>query len=187
MYEPNQWSLGWEMRGSMMVFLVLSITAVCTSFWRRVILVCTTLYFYKSGEFIPPFCFFSGTLLAEISLLQIAHAKERAANGILETPESPSRTTRLIRRHWTTALFILALYLGTAPPENTHRAAHSRFLRWIFEDYITTENCTTHPRNSNIQATPQERSQHSVVYSSSSQFNSPPPSKDSSPTVPSFS
>jgi hypothetical protein len=141
-YEANQWSLGWEMRGSMMVFLVLSVTAVCTSFWRRVILVCSTLYFYKSGEFIPPFLFFAGTLLAEISLLQIAHAKDRAANGILDIPESHSRSTRLVQRYWPTALFIFALYLGTAPPENSHRAAHSRFLRKVFEDYITTENST---------------------------------------------
>ena len=141
MYERNQWSLAWEMRGSMMVFLVLTVTAVCTSFWRRVILVCSTIYFFKSGEFIPPFLFFAGTLHAELSLLQIAYAKERAAKGILDAPEPSSQTSRL-RKHWPTALFILALFLGTSPPENSHRATWSRLLRWVFEDYITTKNCT---------------------------------------------
>jgi peptidoglycan/LPS O-acetylase OafA/YrhL len=141
-YERNQWSLGWEMRGSMVVFLVLFVTAVCTTFWRRVILVCSTIYFFKSGEFITPFLFFAGTLHAEISLIQIAYAKERAAKGILDAPEPSSRIARY-RKHWPAALFIFALFLGTSPPENAHRAAWSRLLRYIFEKYIATKNCTS--------------------------------------------
>lgn len=138
------------MRGSMVVFLVLFVTAVCTSFWRRVILVCMTIYYYKSGEFITPFLFFAGTLLAEISLMQIAYAKERAASGILDTPEPSSSRIARLRKRWPTALFIFALFLGTAPPENSHRAAWSRFVRYIFEDFITTENCNPFTHFTNL-------------------------------------
>lgn len=62
--------LAFEMEGSLLLFLVLSVTAGYTSFWRRTYLISTTLYYFESevDRYKCIFCFFSGALLADFSL-----------------------------------------------------------------------------------------------------------------------
>src|SRR5271155_3703605 len=125
------------MRGSMLVFLVLGMTAGLTVFWRRVFLVCTTIYFFATAEFVSPFLFFSGALFAEISLAQLAW-QSNMPKSILDEKEPPTCRTwkRLVRDYWPGALAVFALYLATSPPEHFERAAYSRAIRMVFQRYI---------------------------------------------------
>lgn len=136
-YEANLWSLGWEMRGAMLVYLILTISVNCTPPCRRFILVTMTTFYFKSGEFIPPFLFLSGACLAEITLIQIAHNNNKVT--ALDVNEPPRGLRRLVNKCWTGALFVFSMYLGTHPPENPHRATYSRVMHDFFNKYITTE------------------------------------------------
>jgi len=136
-YEKNQWTLGWEMRGSMLVFLVLSMTAGLTVFWRRVFLVLTTCYFFASAEFPSPLLFFSGAIFAEISLAQLAW-QNNTPKSILEEKEPTTCRSwkRLVREYWPGAMAIFALYLASSPPEYVERAAYSRAIWFVFQRYV---------------------------------------------------
>lgn len=143
----NQWTLGWEMRASMLEFLVLSMTAQFTVFWRRAFLFACTFYFFKTGEFPSPFLFFSGALFAELSLYLTAQPVV-APRATVDLPGPLRPLAWTVRNYWTTALMILAFYFASAPPEHAERAAWSRNLFQFFSKYIsptgstaTTDSC----------------------------------------------
>jgi hypothetical protein len=121
----------------MLVFLVLSMTAGLTVFWRRVFLVCTTCYFFATGEFVSPLLFFSGALFAELSLAQLAW-QDNTPKSIIEKKEQTTCPTwkRVIRDYWPGAMAIFALYLASSPPEYVERAAYSRAIWFVFQRYI---------------------------------------------------
>jgi peptidoglycan/LPS O-acetylase OafA/YrhL len=131
-YEVNQWTLTHEMRGSLLVFLLLTVTAPATPHWRRTILILTALYFYNSGEFIGPFCFFCGALLSDLSLV----LRARSQQG-LGTHRFDSERAGILHQHWPLALAFLAFFLGTMPPENQRYTAWSRIVFDFFENYVT--------------------------------------------------
>jgi len=112
-YEAIQWTLGFEMRGSMLLFIGLLATASCTPTARTVLLFSLIAYFYEAGDLLSGFLFYSGALLADVSLC---------------IPETKKR--------WPIALTILALFFGSYPNE-PERAAYSRFLKTVFDRYIT--------------------------------------------------
>jgi hypothetical protein len=121
----------------MMVFLTLSVGVCCTPFWRRFILVCMATFYFKSGEFIPPFLFFAGAILSEVTLMQIAHAK---ANPPALDPTEPLRGwRRFVHEYWTIVLFFISYFFGTQPPSNPERAPYSRVIFNFSKDYITTD------------------------------------------------
>jgi hypothetical protein len=129
------------MRGAMMVFLTLSVGVCCTPFWRRFMLVCMAIFYFKSGEFIPPFLFFAGAILSEITLMQIAHAK---SNPPALDPTEPQRGwRRFVNEYWTIALFFTSYFFGTQPPSNPERATYSRVIFNFSKDYITTNGGTS--------------------------------------------
>ena len=132
----NQWTLGWEMRASMLEFLVLSMTANFTVFWRRVFLFACAVYFFRTGEFPSPFLFFSGALFAELSLYLKAQPAS-VPRATVDLPAALRPLARMIRNYWTTALTILAFYLASAPAEQPERAAWSRQLFQFFTKYIS--------------------------------------------------
>ena len=134
-YEGNQWTLSWEMRGSMLVFLVLTITADFKRSWRRVFFILTAFYYFKSGEFLGPFCFFAGAILAEVSLLQSKYAKSEMSYPITDPSE---RIYQMVCEYWPFALAILALLLASVPPENPTLAPYSATIWHWFDDHITT-------------------------------------------------
>jgi hypothetical protein len=120
-----------------MVFLTLSVGVCCTPFWRRFMLVFMATFYFKSGEFIPPFLFFAGAVLAEITQMQIAYAKNSQASPL--DPVEPLRGWRkYVNNYWTIALFFVSYFLGTQPPSNPERATYSRVIFNFFKNYITT-------------------------------------------------
>src|SRR5436305_8238876 len=97
----------------MLVFLVLSITTAHTIFWRRIGLFLMALFFFYSGEFISTFCFFSGALLAELSLILRGYS----------TTTKPAHFGSITSRHWPVGLVTLSLFLATMPPNDPDRVA----------------------------------------------------------------
>ena len=120
------------MRGSLLVFLVLTTTASATALWRRIIFILTALYFYNSGEFIGPFCFFSGALLADLSLFLRDNPPREITLNLFG-----SSWERAIYKRWPFGLAFLSYFLATMPPENQDYAAWSRSVYQFFERYIT--------------------------------------------------
>jgi len=102
-----------ELFGSMFLYLTLIATAGFTTFWRRVVLFILTAFSFANPD--PPMtgvCFFSGALLADLSL-----ALENA------TPTKPST-----HRIWPVVLATFALFLGSCPEEGPEKAAWSSAL-----------------------------------------------------------
>jgi len=122
----------------MLLFLALVMCVSFTSFWRRTFLVCAMGYFFKNGEF-APFLFFSGALLAEISLV-LSSSQQQIKPTIDDRDVCPPWVGRA-KKHWPTALAILGIFIGSFPPENAHRAAYSRIMWNFFTRYITPEGC----------------------------------------------
>lgn len=108
------------MRGSMLLFLGLLATASCTPIARTILLLALTAYFYEAGDILSGFLFYSGALLADLSLC---------------LPE--------IKKRWSAALTVLSLFLASYPNE-PERAAYSRFLKMLFDRYITSSGGTSH-------------------------------------------
>jgi len=128
------------MRGSFLVFLVLTTTASHTILIRRTILALTALYFFNSGEFLSTFCFFSGALLADLSLYLRAYASDSHSSPPQHHPKS--RWQAIIAEHWPVALAMFALFLGTMPPEDQDFVKYSRLVYNFFLNYITAEDGT---------------------------------------------
>jgi len=132
------WTLSWEMYGSMVVFLVLNITAACKPFWRRVILVSLAWYYFKAAYFLCQFMFISGALLAEISLVMNA-TKTGGAKPFTPHIHGESVLTWWAREYWPLGTAMLGFFLGSMPPGNQTFAWWSRVVYYFFEDYITTQ------------------------------------------------
>jgi hypothetical protein len=137
-YEGNMWTLSWEMYGSMVVFLVLTVTASCKPIWRRIILVSLACYYFKAAYFLCQFMFISGALLAEVSLVMNA---TNTGGAKLPTPYTQEAT--LLRRwtweYWPLLTAGVGLFLGSMPPICQTYARWSRVVYYFFEDYITTQ------------------------------------------------
>ena len=130
----------------MLVFLVLSMTAGLTVFWRRVFLVSTTIYFFASAEFVSPFLFFSGAIFAEVSLAQQAW-QNIAPRSVFEDREPMTVCRpwkRRLRDYWPSFSAVFALYLASSPPAYAERAAYSRFIWAVFQRYIVPSGGSSH-------------------------------------------
>src|SRR5271170_4633936 len=97
----------------MLLFVGLFATASCTQFARTVLLFALNAYFYEAGDLLSGFLFYSGALLADLSLF------------FTET-----------RKRWPVALTVLSLFLASYP-DHPERAAWSRVLKSLFDQYIT--------------------------------------------------
>lgn len=117
----------------MLVFLVLGMTAGFTIFWRRFMLLCAAIFYFKSGELVAPFCFFSGAILAEITLTESRRM----------TINTDVKVKRWYHQHWPLALATLAMLLASVPPENAHYRPYSRVIYYWFDDHITTTGGTS--------------------------------------------
>ena len=128
-YEENLWSLSWEIYGSMILFMILTISAGFQSVWRSTLLVCAMSYYFKIGANLYCFLFCSGALLADLTL--VMDLSRVVPRGI-----APGwRAT--IREYSTTRLASFALYLATQPPEKYWHANYSRHLNEFFKKYLT--------------------------------------------------
>jgi len=132
------WTLSWEMYGSMVVFLVLTITASFKPIWRRIILVSLAWYYFKAGYFLCQFMFVSGALLAEISLVMNA-TKTGGAKPAAPYQGGENLFTRWAREYWPMGMALMAWLLASVPPAGQTYATYSRVIFFFFEDYITTQ------------------------------------------------
>jgi hypothetical protein len=123
-FEGVQWTMVYEIRGSMSVFLVLIITSSFTSFYRTTALVLLTAWsivFDRDPLLAIPF--YLGTLLADLSLVI---DKNRSTSTLDIRPKlSP---TRIVREHWPIMLAIFSLFLAGYPPNSPDQTAWSQFL-----------------------------------------------------------
>jgi len=129
-YELNQWTLCWEMRGSMLLFIILVMSSHCTPFWRRIFLLGSACYAFRIGEFMSPFCFISGALLADLSL-RLPPAEPNTPGFHLRGP---------ISSHWPLLEAFLGLLMASVPPDNPTYKFHSRIFWNAFEKYVTPRN-----------------------------------------------
>src|SRR5271163_3400973 len=122
------------MQGALLVFLAIMITAAQTAFWRRAVLILTTIYYFYSGQFMSIFCFFSGALLADLSLSLRAssQASEKASPPEYQA-EQPSVWVPYLKEYWPIATAIFALLLASVPPQDQHYVYYSRVLYFFFE------------------------------------------------------
>jgi hypothetical protein len=132
------------MYGSMVIFLVLGVTASCKPFWRRIILLSLAFYYFKAGYFLCQFMFVAGALLAEISLVMNA-TKTGGAKPPTPYIEGQSLWKRWVLEYWPLTMAGTALFLASSPPENQTYAAYSRMIFFFFDDYITSEGGITPP------------------------------------------
>jgi hypothetical protein len=123
--------MGFEMRGSMLIYIALFTTMSFTPSWRVATFGFLAAYFFISRDFLSGFTFFAGALLADLSLIL----------GKISLPPSPtlngqSKVRRRFLGHWPIGLAILALFIGGFPDRDIHRTAWSRILGsvgyWIF-------------------------------------------------------
>ena len=129
-YEPNQWSLAWELRGAMLVSICLALAVNGTVFWRRVIMACMTIYYFNNGEFVAPFLYFTGSLLAEVANAQSLSAKH-------DTPNPESRWRRFITEKGPMTLFTISYFFATQPPEFHERVPYSQAIYTFSQKYLT--------------------------------------------------
>jgi hypothetical protein len=123
--------MGFEMRGSMLVYIALFTTMSFTPSWRMAAFGVLAAYFFISRDLLSGFTFFAGVLLADLSLIL----------GKISLPPSPnlsgqSTVRRRFLGYWPIGLAIFALFIGGFPDRDTHRIAWSRYLAsvgyWIF-------------------------------------------------------
>jgi len=123
MFEYIQWTMAYELRGSMMVYLTLLATSNFTPSWRVAAYIFLTGYSVWFGNLLGDIPFYSGVLLADLSLV------------IHSNPQTLTRAHRLlglVRNGWPMVLAFVALFISSYPPEGgVELAAWSRFLiRW---------------------------------------------------------
>jgi hypothetical protein len=123
--------MGFEMRGSMLLYITLFTTMSFTPSWRLGAFGVLAAYFFISRDLLSGFTFFAGALLADLSLILVKISLPQSPNL-----NGPSRVRRRFFGYWPIGLAILALFIGGFPDRDTHRMAWSRILGavgyWIF-------------------------------------------------------
>ena|SRR5579859_2453924 len=118
--------MGPEMRGSMLLWITLVATASFTTRWRAAVLFLGAVYFYCARDVVVMFLFYSGALLADLSLAIRANT--------LNPPLSPTfqgirfSPKRLIKRYWPIATAICGLFIASQPDRSPERLWWSRTL-----------------------------------------------------------
>ena len=116
----------YELRGSMSVYLALGTTSAFTPAARRAVFIILTTYSLFYGDFLGDVPFYTGALLADLSL----HLKSKTVSPPLSSPESGSHgLISIVKGYWAIAMAIFALFLGSYPPDSPERAPWSEFLR----------------------------------------------------------
>jgi hypothetical protein len=126
-YDTNQWTLVIELRGSMLVYFTLVVTADFTPFCRNTVFFVLLLYFLYSGDLMAEIPFYIGALLADLSLVL-------QSESLCTSP--PSSKFKYVRKYWPICLAIFALYLSSYPTNHAELAAWSRFMTRLGEQYF---------------------------------------------------
>jgi len=119
--------MGPEMRGSMLLWITIVATAGFTVRWRAAVLFAGALYFYLARDLVLMFLFYSGALLADLSL-----AMGTTATLIASSPPTFQRSRvcakQLIKRYWPLVTTLIALFLAGQPDRSPERVWWSRTL-----------------------------------------------------------
>jgi hypothetical protein len=125
-YELIQWTLAIEYHGSMMLFLLLTITAAFTTYTRRLIFYIVLAYGFYNGDLLGEIPFFSGALLADLSLYLNSADASTAQSWSHKFP-------KFIQDYWPIAMAIFGLTIGSYPAIAPENAWWSRRLTDIGE------------------------------------------------------
>lgn len=109
MFELIQWTMAYEFRGSMMVYLSLVATSTFTSTWRVATYILLTVYSSLWGNLLGDIPFYSGVLLADLSL--VINSKSQTVTG------SVHGFLGHLRNNWVMVLAFFALFISSYPPE----------------------------------------------------------------------
>lgn len=115
-----------ELRGSMFIYLVLVVTSSFTPFWRNTIIVLLLANSIWDGDILGEIPFYTGALLADISLLLSS-----SESSPTSTPQWNGPLSRFVKNYWAITLGLFGGFLASYPPNNPEMAAWSRFLRRI--------------------------------------------------------
>jgi hypothetical protein len=114
-----QWTLAIELRGSLLVYFTLVITAAFTAFFRRAVFGVLLAYSIYCGDLLGESPFYIGALLADLSIVLSSN----------KGPTAPvSQRRARWQKYWPIGLAILALYLSSYPTNNPQLAGWSRSL-----------------------------------------------------------
>jgi hypothetical protein len=124
-----QWTMAYEIRGSMLVYLVLTTTASFTPACRRAIFVTLIVYSLYYGDFLGDVPFYCGVLLADMSL--VLSQRQRLSTS-KQTTIDGWRRFQFVRHYWPIMLAIFGLFLSSYPPDSPYRAAWSDSIHRIW-------------------------------------------------------
>jgi hypothetical protein len=133
----------YEIRGSLSVFLVLTITASFNSFYRTIALVLLSLWsIVFDRDVLLAIPFYLGAVLADLSLM-IAKNTKTSTYPVLNSRLN-SALSRLIKDHWPIILTIFSLFLAGYPPNSADRTAWSRSLYYYADSIIPAYDRISH-------------------------------------------
>ena len=130
--------MAYEVRGSMLVYLVLSVTAAFTPTRRFLCLLGIVAYsIYTDRDVLSDLPFYTGAILADISLVL-----SDQNIGSLPLFNACSGLARGDNSRWAVVFALVALYIGSYPPNSYEEAAWSQQLndlgRVIFPRHCTS-------------------------------------------------
>jgi hypothetical protein len=127
-----QWTLAIELRGSLMCYLVLIITASFTPYWRCVVFIVLLSWSVYWGDLLAEIPFYTGALLADMSIVL------SKANSSVST--APSRFAHLRQfSPLATSLGLLGLMICSYPTNNAEMAGWSRFMTRLGERILHSQ------------------------------------------------
>lgn len=118
-YENIQWTLAIELRGSLMCYLVLIITANFTPYWRRAVLLFLMTWSIYWGDLLAEIPFYIGALFADMSIVI-----SQQGNSV---STSSTRFNRW-QKFWPLAIGILGLFICSYPPNWAELSGWSYFM-----------------------------------------------------------
>jgi len=128
--------MAYEVRGSMMVFLVLIVTASFTPRNRAVTFFFLIAYsMYADTDILLNIPFFTGALLADLSLIA-----ENSPILPIWNVEMCGKRVANVKVRWPILLFIVGLFLGSYPPNSYEMRMWSTFLHRL-KDSLLPADC----------------------------------------------
>lgn len=140
----------------MLVSICLALAVNGTVFWRRVMMACMTLYYFKNGEFVAPFLYFTGALLAEVANAQTSKN---------DPSSTEARWKRIVREKGPMTLFVVSYFFATQPPEGHERVPYSLAIYNFSQKYLTPAGGSSLPNHrTDCQVPPREFSAPSLLW-----------------------
>jgi len=123
--------MAYEIRGSMVLYLVLVVTASFTSHARVISLFLLTMYCVYWGDLLGDIPFYTGALLANLSIV-LGTTSNNASRGI---------GIGKFRVKWPLLLAVFALFLGSYPPDSPDARGWSNVMLRFAEIFFPAD-CT---------------------------------------------